>query len=62
MVWQGVLTERFELTVFLGGMLVAGVPGAIQAMALLTGRIGGESSSPAVPPSSPEPSTPSSTG
>lgn len=62
MVWQGVLTERFELAVFLGGMLVAGVPGAIQAMALLTGRTAGESSSPAAPPSSPEPSTPSVTG
>lgn len=66
MIWQGFLITQFggkyEISVFYGGMVMAGVPGILQAWALFTGRTGGESLPPAPPSSRPEPSSPTPTG
>jgi hypothetical protein len=44
--------ERFNLNVFLGGMVIAGIPGAVQAFMLWLG-----SRTASVSPSSPEPAS-----
>ena len=57
--------EKFELMVFLGGMVVSGVPGVLQALPLLLGRPVGAAPSPqpsAPPALQPAPSTPSQSG
>ncbi len=36
MVYEAIAAEPFNTTVFLGGMVIAGVPGALQAWALLS--------------------------
>lgn len=57
MVYQGVWADPFNTTVFIGGMVVSGVPGALQGWALITGRTALPSSPSPEPPSSPEPSS-----
>jgi hypothetical protein len=51
MIYQAQFATKFELMVFLGGMIVSGIPGVLQVMPLLLGRPAG-----AVP--SPQPSPP----
>lgn len=67
MVYQGFnvaalfgVESEFNLWAFAGGMVMSGVPGALQALALLTGRTAPESLPSPAEPSSPEPSSPSS--
>lgn len=36
MIYEAVAAQPFNTTVFLGGMVIAGVPGALQAWALIT--------------------------
>lgn len=63
MAYQGTLpTPEFNLWAFAGGMVISGVPMALQGAALITGRTAGPSLPSPEPPSSPEPSTPSSSG
>lgn len=38
MIYQAQFAETFNLPVFLGGMVISGIPGALQALALLSGR------------------------
>ena len=44
--------EKFELMVFLGGMVVSGIPSVLQALPLLLGR-----TAVPLPPPQPEPSS-----
>jgi hypothetical protein len=58
MIFQAQFAAEFNLAAFLGGMVISGIPGALQAVALLTGRTAEPlppSPSPALPeaPSSP---------
>jgi hypothetical protein len=58
MIYQAQFAEQFNLSVFLGGMVIAGVPGALQVLAALLGTRTGEPSPPSPEPaSSVEPST-----
>ena len=54
--------EKFELMVFLGGMVVSGIPGVLQVLPLFLGRTAVPSSPPQPAPSSVEPSSPSQSG
>jgi hypothetical protein len=38
MIFQAQFAAEFNLAVFLGGMVISGIPGALQAASLLTGR------------------------
>jgi hypothetical protein len=52
MIYEAIRAQPFNTTVFVGGMVIAGVPGALQAWALLA--------STRMPPSSPDsPESPS---
>jgi hypothetical protein len=55
MIYEAVKASPFNTTVFLGGMVIAGIPGAAQVLALwFTARTGGPpSDSPLPVPSSP---------
>jgi hypothetical protein len=57
-IYQAQFAQDFNLSVFLGGMVIAGVPGVLQVFAARSGvpPTGGSSSSSA-PPASPGPSS-----
>jgi len=56
MIYQAQFAEKFEWVAFVGGMVLSGVPSAVQAVPLFLGRgIAGPS-----PPLEPEPSAPES--
>jgi hypothetical protein len=38
MIYQAQFAAQFNLAVFLGGMVISGIPGALQAASLLAGR------------------------
>jgi len=60
MIYHGFgIAREFNLWAFIGGMVMAGVPGAIQAFTLIAGRTPGEPPPPQPDSSSPEPSSPS---
>lgn len=50
MIYEAIQASPFNTTVFLGGMVIAGVPGALQAWSLITA-----SRTPSEPLDSPEP-------
>lgn len=52
MIYQAQFADKFELAVFLGGMGISGIPGALQVIPLLLGRMPEPS-----PPSRQEPSS-----
>ena len=52
MIYQAQFAEQFQLPVFLGGMVISGIPGALQALPLLLGRMPEP-----LPPSPAEPSS-----
>lgn len=53
MIFQAQFAEQFNWIAFMGGMVISGVPGALQALTLFTGRTPGLSPQPAQPASSP---------
>ena len=52
MIYQGQFAQHFNLSVFIGGMVAAGIPGALQAYGLWFGA-----RTPSEPPPSPEPAS-----
>lgn len=53
MIYQAQFADSFQLAVFVGGMVVSGIPGVAQALPLLLGR-----TPEPLPPSPVEPSSP----
>jgi hypothetical protein len=51
MIYQAQFAMNFQWQVFVGGMIITGVPGAVQAASLVAGRMPSPPDSPAPPPS-----------
>ena len=58
MIYQAQFAVEFNWIPFVGGMLISGVPGTLQALSLLAGRMPSASVSSPDPPSQLESSTP----
>lgn len=58
MIYQAQFAGTFNWIPFVGGMVISGVPGALQAVSLLAGRMPSALASSPEPPSQLESSTP----